>query len=243
MLELSSFVKKQALIHAKDQFPKESCGLLQIVNGKQRYFKCKNIAQTPDEHFVLDPDCYETAEKIAPIIGLIHSHPLTPPDPSPADKVSCEKSNLIWFIVNPQTEQWASYKPEGFELGYIGRVFNHGVVDCYSLVRDFYKREFNIDLTDYYRRDRWWEGKQNLYMDNFAKEGFKEISLKEIKYGCVILINLESNKANHAAIYIGQENEDNNKILHHVQGRLSGIDAYDGYYLINTSKVLLHENC
>lgn len=243
MLELSNYVKKQALLHAKDQFPRESCGLLQVVGGRQRYFRCNNIATTPEEHFILDPDSYEEAERLAPIIGLIHSHPCTQPTPSEADKVSCEKSNLPWYIVNPQTEEWASCEPNGFELGYVGRQFNHGVVDCYSLVRDFYKREFNIELYDYFRRDNWWEGDENLYMDNFEKEGFKEIPLKEITYGCVILINLESNKANHAAIYIGKENEDNNKILHHVQGRLSSIDMYGGYYLINTSKVLKHENC
>ena len=243
MLELTDLVKKQALDHAKDEYPKQSVGLVQVIKGKQRYFKCNNIAQTPDEHFVLDPDSYEEAEKKAPIIGLIHSHPATHPDPSPADKVSCEKSDLPWYIVNPKLETWGYYEPSGFELGYIGREFNHGVVDCYSLVRDFYKREFNIELYDYYRRDKWWDGDENLYMDNFGKEGFKEIPLKYISYGCVILINLESNKANHAAIYIGKENEDNNKILHHVQGRLSGIDLYDGYYLINTSKVLKHENC
>ncbi len=242
-MELTNYVKNIALNHAKEEYPKESVGLVQIINGKQRYFKCKNIAETPDEHFVLNPDCYEAAEKKAPIVGLIHSHPSTSPEPSPADKVACEKTNLIWYIVNPNTEKWTITKPNGYKLDYIGRQFSHGVVDCYSLVRDFYKREFNINLTDYYRKDKWWEGEENLYIDNFAKEGFKEIPLKQIKYGCVILINLESNKANHAAIYIGKENKDNNKILHHVQGRLSGIDTYDGYYLINTSKVLLHENC
>ena len=242
-MKLTDFVKQQALDHAKAEYPRESVGLVQVIKGKQRYFKCNNIATTPDEHFVLDPDSYQEAEEKAPVVGLIHSHPTTHPNPSPADKVSCEKSNMPWYIVNPRTEQWGYYEPNGFELGYIGRQFNHGVVDCYSLVRDFYKREFNIKLYDYYRRDRWWDGDENLYMDNFAYEGFKEIPLKEISYGCVILINLESKKANHAAIYIGKENEDNNKILHHVQGRLSGIDIYDGYYLINTSKVLKHENC
>ena len=125
MLKLSNYVKKQALLHAKDQFPRESCGLLQVVGGRQKYFRCNNIATTPEEHFILDPDSYEEAERLAPIIGLIHSHPCTQPTPSEADKVSCEKTNLPWYIVNPQTEEWASYEPNGFELGYVGRQFNH----------------------------------------------------------------------------------------------------------------------
>ena len=43
MLELTDLVKKQALDHAKDEYPKESVGLVQVIKGKQRYFKCNNI--------------------------------------------------------------------------------------------------------------------------------------------------------------------------------------------------------
>lgn len=50
---------------------------------------------------------------------------------------------------------------------YIGRKFVHGSTDCYSLVRDFYKNEFGIELTDYARAEFWWNKGQNLYMDNF----------------------------------------------------------------------------
>ena len=30
-----------------------------------------------------------------------------------------------------------------------------------------------------------------MYLDNFKNEGFYEISLKEIEYGCVVLMNIE----------------------------------------------------
>jgi cell wall-associated NlpC family hydrolase len=42
---------------------------------------------------------------------------------------------------------------------------------------------------------------------------------------------------NHVAIYIGD-----NKILHHVQGRLSSRDVYGSYYQKVTAKILRHEN-
>ena len=236
-MKLNKNIKKLALQHAKEESPRESVGLVHIVKGKERYFKCNNLAETPDEHFVLDPDNYEKAEKQGEIIAIIHSHPRTHHNPSPADLVACEKSGLHWFIVNPKTELWGSCKPSGYELPYVGRSFFHGVVDCYTLVRDFYKKEFGIQLNDYFRKDKWWEKGENMYLDNFKNEGFYEISLKEIQYGCVVLMNIESDVPNHAAIYLGD-----NIVLHHVQGRLSSRDVYGGYYITNTAKVLKHEN-
>ena len=223
-MNLTSEIKEQALTHAKEEHPRESVGLVHIVKGKNRYFKCKNIAETPDEHFILDPDDYLKAETKGEITAVVHSHPKTSPAPSPADMVAWEASGLPWFIVNPNTETWGSYTPNGFELPYVGREFSHGIVDCYSLVRDFYKREFNLELKDYNRRDQWWYKGENMYLDNFAKEGFKEIDISEVGYGDLFLMQLESPVPNHAAIYLDQ-----GIVLHHVQGRLSSRDVYGGY--------------
>ena len=130
-MNLAEGIKDQALAHAKEDFPKEAVGLVHVVKGKNRYFKCRNIAETPDEHFILDPDDYLKAESKGEITAVVHSHPKTSPAPSPADMVACEASGLPWFIVNPNTETWGSYKPNGFELPYVGIEFSHGIVDCY----------------------------------------------------------------------------------------------------------------
>tara|TARA_R100000742_G_C4270034_1_gene88658 strand:- start:100 stop:813 length:714 start_codon:yes stop_codon:yes gene_type:complete len=236
-LKLTESIKEKALAHAKEEFPREAVGLVHVVKGKNRYFKCHNLSTTPDEHFILDPKDYLEASKKGEITAVIHSHPKTNPAPSKADMVACESSGLPWFIVNPNTETWGSYKPNGFELPYVGREFSHGIVDCYSLVRDFYKREFGIQLNDYNRRDQWWANGENMYLDNFAKEGFKEIELEDIGYGDLFLMQLESPVPNHAGIYLGD-----GVVLHHVQGRLSSRDVYGGYYQKVTATVLKHES-
>lgn len=236
-MKLTKEIKEKALAHAKEEYPKEAVGLVHVIKGKNRYFKCQNLAETPDEHFILNPKDYLEAEKKGEIIAVVHSHPKTNPTPSPADKVACEASGLPWFIVNPNTETWGEYKPEGWELPYVGREFSHGIVDCYSLVRDFYKREFKLQLNDYNRRDQWWEKGENMYLDNFAKEGFKETTLEQIAYGDLFLMQLESPVPNHAGIYLGD-----GVVLHHVQGRLSSRDVYGGYYQKVTAKVLKHES-
>tara|TARA_R100000458_G_scaffold23995_1_gene21547 strand:- start:1488 stop:2207 length:720 start_codon:yes stop_codon:yes gene_type:complete len=238
-MKLASSVQELALSHAKEEDPKESCGCVVVFKGRQRYSPCKNIAETPDEHFVLSPDDYLKAEEKGEIIAIIHSHPCTNHSPSPADRVACEQSGLPWFVVNPKTEKWGYCEPEGFELEYVGREFSHGIVDCYTLWQDWYKRELGILMSHYDRRDQWWNKGENLYLDNFEKEGMREVPLEEMQYGDILLMQLDSPVPNHAAIYLG-----NNLVLHHVQGRLSSRDVYKwgGYYHKATSKCLRHES-
>lgn len=236
-MNLSEEIRAKALAHAKEDAPRESVGLVCVVKGRNRYFPCRNMAEASEEQFVLDPDDYISCSEKGEIIAVIHSHPNSNHAPSQADRVACEKSGHPWFIVNPITELWGYCEPEGFELEYIGREFNHGVVDCYTLVRDYYKREFDIELTDYHRDDKWWEKGQNLYVDNFEKEGFKEIPQESLEPGDLIFMNLEAEVANHAAIYLGDM-----VLLHHVHGRLSSRDVYGGYYHKTTAKCLRHES-
>lgn len=120
---------------------------------------------------------------------------------------------------------------------YLGREFVFGVTDCYTLTRDFYKNEFGIELTDYARYDGWWNDGLNLYADNIRKEGFFLLQQgEELRYGDLILMCLSAPVPSHAAIYVG-----NNKVLHHVQNRLSRIDDYRGMFRNFTASIWRHE--
>jgi cell wall-associated NlpC family hydrolase len=132
---------------------------------------------------------------------------------------------------------WGYCEPSGFELPYVGRQFVHGIIDCYTLCRDWYNKEWNLNLRDYERRDEWWYKGENLYLDNFKKEGFHEIKVSDLVVGDALLMQLQSPVPNHAAIYLGD-----NVVLHHVQGRLSSRDVYGGYYQKVTAKALRHES-
>ena len=71
--------KEEALVHAKDQDPKESCGLLLNIRGKERYYPCRNLSMTDHQCFIIDPEDYVKADNTGEITAVVHSHPVTPP--------------------------------------------------------------------------------------------------------------------------------------------------------------------
>lgn len=235
-MTLDEKIKQDCIDHANQDAPREACGLIIIRKGKQVYWPCKNLAVKSD-NFVLDPEDYAEADEAGDIVAVFHSHPNASCKPSEADLVACEESGLPWFIVGLPSEQWHSMEPSGYEAPLVGRKWSHGVLDCYSIIRDYYKREVGIELYDFERRDDWWHNGQNLYEENFASQGFKEITVDELQPGDVILMQVQSKVTNHGAIYLGD-----NVILHHIHGRLSTRDVFGGYWLKNAVKFLRHEN-
>ena len=48
--------KDKALLHAKEEKPKEAVGLLLNIKGKERYFPCRNLCMNDHQCFILDPE-------------------------------------------------------------------------------------------------------------------------------------------------------------------------------------------
>lgn len=225
--------------HAVAEYPRECCGLVAIVRGRERYLPCRNIATTPSEHFVLHGEDYAKAEELGSITTVVHSHPNLPARASEADRVACNKSKLPWVIVEVGMDGAGAFEriePDGYEAPLVGRQFVHGVLDCFTLVRDYYMRHMNIELPEIPREDEWWKKGQTLYMDHYQQAGFEKIRDK-IRVGDLILMQMRSPTPNHGAIYVGD-----GLILHHMYDRLSGHDLYDGYFQESTTMILRHKD-
>ena len=224
--------KDDALVHAKDQDPKEAVGLLLNIRGKQKYYPCKNLAITNYQEFILNPEDYVKADNLGDIVAVVHSHPSTPPIPSQADRISCEHSKLPWHIVNPKTGEWGECQPEGYVPDLLGRPWVWGVTDCWSLVVDWYKQEKSIELKDYARTMTPQEFLENPLFEDYAwRTGFRELRPDEpcIK-GDVLLMSIMHPTLNHVAIFLGD------MVLHHLADRLSCREPYSEWLLKCTGK-------
>tara|TARA_R100001480_G_scaffold672_2_gene1830 strand:- start:1023 stop:1724 length:702 start_codon:yes stop_codon:yes gene_type:complete len=226
--------KDAALAHAKDQDPKESCGLLLNIKGKERYFPCKNLSMTAFQCFIIDPEDYIRADNTGDIIAVVHSHPVTPPVASQSDKVACEQSGLVWHIVNPKTESWGYLKPTGYKAPILGREWAWGITDCYTLVRDWYKEKLNINLIDWHRPTTLEDFNKDPMFEKCAEEtGFRELNPDEkLINGDLLFMSIFSNNLNHVAIFVDGD------VLHHLTDRLSCIEPYSEWLLKCTGKRL-----
>lgn len=225
----------QFLSHARDEFPRESCGLVVYVNGDMVYRRCRNRA-LGSEHFILHEEDFATCEDEGEIHAVVHSHPNASANPSMADRVMCARMNVPWIIVGWPSGAIVTCEPDGFHPPLLGREFAHGILDCYTLVRDYYKEVCGLDIPNFEREDGWWERGENLYLDNFEKAGFVRVDGPP-KLHDGILMQVLSDRVNHAAVYVGD-----GQMMHHLYGRQSCRDVYGGYWLRHTHCIVRHRS-
>jgi len=222
------------LAHAAREQPRECCGLAVVIKGRLRYWPARNLAG--EAEFVIHPEDQAAAEDAGDVVGICHSHIYLPPEPSEADRVMCERTGLPWLIVAWPTGAWRILEPEGYTPPLVGRPFVHGVLDCYSLVRDYYAG-IGIDLPDYDREDEWWLNGGDLYRAHFAEAGFVVIDPSELREHDALLMQIASPVPNHAAVMLAD-----GQILQHLHGRLSGRYVYGGYWRRVTALALRHRS-
>ena len=225
-MQLSISTLKEFEKHVLQEYPSEACGL--VVNDN--YIPCKNIHPDPSQHFKIDNLDYIRATAYGEVQAVLHSHPYNKHQsskwpvewPTTADMQSWMSGNIPWGICATEGAGITQlvWLDEDHPQELEGREFAHGINDCYSLIRDWFRLNRSIVLPNFARGIEWWYAGKNLYDENFEKAGFETIKLEEATIGDCVMMKVASDVTNHAAVITGH-----NQIMHHLFNRLSGTDS------------------
>lgn len=225
-------------------YPNEACGLIINVAGKSTFVECRNDSETPTDSFLMNQNDYMDAADRGEIIAIWHTHPEHPAEPSFDDEAGCNRSEVPWFILGIYMQDDGTFDcseliqvlPDGRVLPYVDRAYVFGTNDCYTLVCDFYRREFQLELGEYPRVANFWEKGLDFFDRGFQEQGFVSLIDKEPEYGDLFIMQIGSTVSNHIAIYVG-----NGVILHHPHGRASRQDQYGGIWKKHTVHHIRHK--
>lgn len=255
-MRLTKSLKADIEQHARACYPNECCGVIaqNIANGEISYIRLDNVAHDKKSHFEIDPIAYIELEQSFSIKAIVHSHPDGEPLPSDVDKAQMGLHGIDWVICGFGDDYCdiRRHKPKSYISPLLGRDYHHGVQDCYSLVRDYYKRELDITLPDFARTDDWWEDENHepLYENNFKKAGF--VKVDDLQQHDVILCRVgRTHHVNHALVYLGDGKLKSEKttpvvgdslVIHHPHGRLSVREIYGENWQKRTALIVRHKD-
>jgi proteasome lid subunit RPN8/RPN11 len=207
-------LKEKIKIHAEYEKPNEACGLIYKSGEFIDIYPCKNISSEKKEHFELNPFDYLKAANRGKIVGMYHSQKDI--NPSVLDYVVSSGHKMYSVVYSYENDTFVEINEGAIKYAkYIGRPFELGKQDCYSLIMDFYKQEYGIILNNYFRDDKKFEQEPDIIRNNYQKEGFEEIKVEDLQIGDAIVFGLVKTSP-HVGIFIG-----NNLFLHHERAKYS----------------------
>lgn len=214
--------------HAITAFPDEACGLIVGESAVNCIFvACRNVAEKSVEDFKISGEDYLEAAQQGEVLAVMHTHVNSKDYPSGLDMENQMKTGVPWGIAVVSVDEASGKEPrcsEPFFFGdqvpvadLIGRPFRHGVWDCYSLVRDYFRVEKGIVFPDKPRDYEWWLHGHNLYLDYFKDTGFVMIDPEDAVPGDCVLMRIHPSPVPcHGGVYL-----EDGLFLHHLEGRLS----------------------
>lgn len=238
-------IKKQIKAHSLEDPSVECCGILFFNEALKRLetLKSPNLSATKESTFSLSPAHYLKASLMGKIVAVYHSHP-EGEDFSEFDLSNSELNKVKYILYCIQSDTFKEYTPNGYENPYYGREFSLGTQDCFTLLQEYYRKELNVNIKNYYRGEDWLENNPDCYQRYYKNEGFETVqegpveSLSALKKHDGLLMKILGKKnPTHAGIYIGD-----GLILHHQLNCYSRVEPYGQAFRNRTTHVVRHKS-
>jgi len=226
-------IKNKIKEHAVKDYPNECCGLLYFKNNLLHTFPAQNIAHDKVNEFSINPKDYLKASQKRKIIGIYHSHCVQDNSFSELDKQVSHRLNLKNIVYIYKQNKFEEYCPENYFSKYTDKKFLINKSDCLTIIEDYYKEEFGLEIFHYDRNENW-DKNYKEFIDNklsyfttsknfdefLTKENFIKIqTIQEAKKHDLIIFKYLDNYPSHFGIYLG-----NDYILHQPRNRSSLIE-------------------
>jgi len=128
----------------------------------------------------------------------------------------------------------SSFKTNNLE----NKPFHLGKQDCFTLVQDFFKTNFGIEMPDIARPNDWVADKDNLIDKWYHLTGFEKLDVDEEwppRPADVLVCTVGGSVPNHLVVFLG-----GNEIIHHKDGMLSAKETMRPAWKRYTSYILRH---
>jgi len=213
VLNLSKYIH-EIEAHFREEYPREGCGILGIVQGKLKWFPCTNVADDNDT-FIIDSTEYLKLKRTVDIVAIVHSHPDGSCEPSEYDKRMCNATGIPYYIFSFPDMKVSYTVPEYIEKPLSGRYYEFGISDCFEAARDYYASiGIKLPFRDLYEDD-WWLKGLDYFTDEYIQSwGFKKVD--EPAPNDLLIFSVGSSVGNHCGVFIG-----NDVFFHHAVNRLS----------------------
>lgn len=220
--------------YCKSKAPEEACGLILRSGESYDFLPCDNIAEDKEHSFKISDEIMIKHSR--ELFSIFHSHVESgTPAVTLVDIKTCEAWNCVGSIIFLSANDanvcsdLIFYGNNVTYKNYIRRQYYYNAFDCFTLIRDFYYHDLGKSLDFVYSNYGWWDKAthaESLYLNEYKRLGFQEFDItKPLQVGDILAMRLGRSKCiNHGTIYIG-----NNKILHHLEGKLSCVESFGKY--------------
>jgi len=196
-------MEEAILEYLHSEYPNEGCGIVLNKKGTLEWVPCKNVSPEPSKHFKICPKEYVSATLRGDIHTIVHSHVNGSCKPSQFDIEQSTHLQVPYTIYSiPEREKYV-YTPEYKVVPLLGRQYEFGKQDCWTLVRDYYKQNYNSDLPMLEFEEDFHNKGINYFEDLI--EAWEGTIVTSPEIGDIIYFKINSDIPNHCGIYTGND--------------------------------------
>ena len=230
--------KKQIKDLSRKNPNEETCGFL-VLNELMEVVvvPAVNTHKDKKKYFKIDSQAFLDIEKRYKIIAIFHSHPTSSEKPSAFDLNSSDELCIPFLIYSLKTDKFFLHFPNSYEAMDIrGRIYIKDIHECTCLVKDYYKKELNIDISSWIKNYCIPEEpkKANTLLYKVFKKNLVEPE-DQLKKHDIIVFRFSKDRMMHAGIYLGNE-----EFIHQRANQLSSVDFLDNRWKNKIYKTYRH---